>query len=193
MAISRLPQIQISQQYGRIGIDADPGQLDIQQPKAKQELTTTPAKLEIDANPGQLIIDNSGWHDALGHGPTLQAFNRIYSECRNIAMQGIAKIVEDGNRMAAIHTGENAIAALAQESTKDIDFYEFMYMGEASYDNIDIQYEPGPFHIQFEPAKVEHRVTVNPPIINYHRGKLDIYMLQYPKLEITAPQMDMKI
>ncbi|MDQ0918578.1 DUF6470 family protein [Paenibacillus sp. V4I5] len=187
------PQIQITQQYGRIGIDADPGRLDIQQPKATQELATTPAKLEIDANPGILSIDNSRWHDALGQGPSLEAMNRIYSGCRDIALQGIEKIVEEGNRLAAIHTGENVIAALATESTQDVDFYKYMYIGEASLDNIDIRYEAGNLDVQFEPAKVEHNVTVNPPIIEYHRGKLEIYMLQYPKVEITPPQMDLKI
>ena len=63
-----IPQIQISQQYGKIGIDADLGKLDIQQPKATQELTTIPANLIIDANSGRLSIDNSKWQDALGHG-----------------------------------------------------------------------------------------------------------------------------
>lgn len=187
------PQIQIRQQYGKLGIDADPGQLDMQQPKATQEITTTPSKLSIHSEPGKLSIDNSKWHDALGHGPFLEVMNRIYSQSRNIALQGIAKIVEDGNRMAAIHTGENAFAALARESMQDIDFFEYMYMGEASLDNIDMRFDPGSFDIHFEPAKVEHRVTVNPPIIDYHRGKLEMYMLQYPSVEITPPQIDLKI
>lgn len=193
MDVARFPQIQISQQYGRIGIDADPGQLEIQQPKATQTLTTTPSQLEIHSGPGQLMIDNSRWHDALGYGPALEVSSRIYSECHNIAMQGIAKIVEDGNRMAAIQTGENVFASLAKEAAQDNDFNELTYVGDASYDNIDIRYEPGPFNIHFEPAKVEHRVNVNKPVIDYRPGKLDIYMLQYPKLEITPPQVDMKI
>jgi hypothetical protein len=187
-----LPQIQIRQQYGRIGIDADAGQQDIEQPKATQEITTTPAKLEIQTEPGTLSIDNSQWHDALGHGPFLEMMNRIYSESKNIVLQAISKIVEDGNRLAAIQTGENTIAALAVESTQQIDFSENIYMGEASLDNIDIRYDAGNLEIQFTPAKVEHNVTVNSPIINYHRGKLDFYMLQYPKLEITPPKIDIK-
>ncbi|NEW08852.1 hypothetical protein GK047_22915 [Paenibacillus sp. SYP-B3998] len=186
------PQIQISQQYGKIGIDADLGRQEIQQPRATQELITTPSVMEIDSNPGHLFIDNSKWHDALGHGPFLEVMNRIYSQSRSIALQGIAKIVEDGNRLAAIHTGENVVAALAKESTEDIDFSEYMYMGDASVDNIDIRYEAGELTIQFQPARVEHNVTINRPQIDYHRGKLDIYMLQYPKVEIIPPQIDMK-
>lgn len=191
--LSRAPQIQIHQQYGRIGIDADLGWYEIHQRSATQEITTDPSKLEIHTTPAELIIDNSKWRDALGNGPFLEVMNRIYSQCRSIALQGIAKIVEDGNRMAQIHTGENVIASLARESTNDIDFFEYMYMGEASLDNIDIQYNPAKVNLHFTPAHVNHRIEINRPDIQYHRGKLEIYMLQYPKVEITPPQMDLKI
>ncbi|UQZ84394.1 hypothetical protein SK3146_03640 [Paenibacillus konkukensis] len=192
MSISPVPQLQIRQQYAQIGIDADMGQWDIEQPRATQELTTTPSRLDMHTQPGQLSIDNSKWHDALGFGPSLEAFSRIYSECKNIALQGIAKIVEDGNRMAAIQTGENAFSALAKESTKDIDFYEYMYMGDASLDNIDMSYQPAKVDIQYTPAHVEHHVTVNPPKIHYQRGKLDIYMKQYASVEFIPPSIDTK-
>ena len=59
-------------------------------------------------------------------------------------------------------------------------------------DNIDMRYEAGELNIQFEPAKVEHHVTINPPTIEYYRGKLGIYMLQYPKVEIIPPQINLK-
>ncbi|MDR6553607.1 DUF6470 family protein [Paenibacillus qinlingensis] len=193
MGILPLPQIQIHQQYGRIGIDADMGQLEIQQPRATLEIRTTPSRLEIDAEPGMLLIDNTRWHDALGFGPSLDVMSRIYSKASNIALQAISKIVEEGNRMAAIQTGENVIKSLAKESVnEEIVIFKGTVVGEASLDNIDINYEPGKFDRHFEAAKVERNVTVHAPIIEYQRGKLDIYMLQQPKLEITPPQIDLK-
>lgn len=194
MGVLPLPQIQIHQQYGRIGIDADPGRLEIEQPQATQELRTTPSKLEIHSEPGKLQIDNTRWQDALGYGPALEVMNRIYSEERSIGLQAIAKIVEDGNRMAAIQTGENAFASLAEGNVgQQIEVFKDAVLGEASLDNIDISYVPGVLDIQFEAAKMEHNVTVHAPIIDYQRGKLDINMIQYPKVEITPPQIDLKI
>lgn len=194
MGILPLPQIQIHQQYGRIGIDADIGQLEIQQPQATLEMRTTPSRLEIDADPGKLQIDNTRWHDALGFGLTFNVMSRIYSKAGNIGLQAIAKIVEDGNRMAAIQTGENVFKSLAKESAnQEIEIFKNTVVGEASLDNIDISYESGKFDMHFEAAKLERNVTVHAPIIEYQRGKLDIYMLQQPKLEITPPQIELKI
>ncbi|WP_284643216.1 DUF6470 family protein [Paenibacillus silviterrae] len=188
-----IPQIQIRQTPARLSIDADPGRLEMKQPKATFELKTIPGRLQIESGPGQLIIDNSAWHDALGVGNHLESMSRIYSTCKQIALEGIANRVAQGNRMAAIHTGENVIASLARESTKDVDNYQFMYMGPASFDNIDIRYEPTEVNIQVEEARVQKNIEMNPADIQYHLGKRDIYMAQYPKVEIIPPNMDIKI
>jgi hypothetical protein len=189
----QIPRIQISQTSAMLGIDADLGEQSIQQPKADVEIKTVQPKLQINSEQGKLFVDSSRAWDALGRGPALETMSRIYSQAKDIALQGIAKIVQDGNRMAAIHTGENAIAELARESTNDIKFDEFMYMGEASVDNVDVRFEPGKLDIQVESGRVELNVQPNRPIVDYHRGKLDIYMQQYPKVEITPPQIDYRL
>lgn len=64
-----MPQIQIHQEYARLGIDADLGTLDIKQPRATFEITTERPKLEVHSEQGVLYIDSSKAWDALGHGP----------------------------------------------------------------------------------------------------------------------------
>jgi hypothetical protein len=186
-----IPQLQIRQQYAKLGIDYDIGRQEIRQPRAAFELTTERPKLDIHAETGVLYIDSSKAWDALGHGPFLETMNRIYARAREVALQGIAKIVEDGNRLAAIHEGGNAIAEIARE--KGAEFFEFEFMGDASFDNVDLHYEPGKLDIQVEDGKVNLYTHPNPPEHNYTRGKLDIYMMQYPKVEIIPPQIDIKV
>lgn len=185
-----IPQIQIRQQRAQIGIDADLGQLDIKQPKATLEITTEPSKLEIHSEKGVLYIDSSKAWDALGLGSSLETMSRIYSKARDVALQGIAKIVENGNRLAAIQNGGNAIAEIAKE--KGDEFFEFEFLGDASMNNVELHYEPGKLDIQFKEGKVNVNTHPNPPEINYIRGKLDIYMIQYPKVDIIPPQIDIK-
>ncbi|UKS26135.1 DUF6470 family protein [Paenibacillus sp. HWE-109] len=185
-----IPQIQMHLQNARLGIDADIGVQDIKQPKATFEITTQSPRLEIHSEKSKLYIDSSKAWDALGHGPALQTFSKIYSRAHDVALQGIAKIVEDGNRLAAIHHGGNAIAEIAKE--KGAEFFEFEFMGEASIDNVDLNYDPGSIDIQVEEGKVNINSHPNAPEINYTRGKLDIYMIQYPKVEIIPPQIDVK-
>lgn len=186
-----MPQIQIHQEYARLGIDADLGTLDIKQPRATFEITTERPKLEVHSEQGVLYIDSSKAWDALGHGPALQTMSKIYSRAREVALQGIAKTVEDGNRLAAIHLGGNAIAQISKE--KGADFFEFEFMGEASMDNVDLNYVPATVDVRFQEGRTHLNTHPNAPEINYNRGKLDIYMLQYPKIEITPPQINIKM
>ncbi|MGG1552425.1 MULTISPECIES: DUF6470 family protein [Paenibacillus] len=185
-----IPQIQISQQPALIGIDADLGTQDIKQPRPTYEMQVERPKQDIRQPRGDLDIDQSKAWDALGQGPILQAMSRIYSQCHEIAMQGIARRVEDGNRMWAIHLGGNPIAEIAKELS--ISRPQFDYYGEASYDNVDITYTANKAEINVVDGKVNVNARVNPPEIEYNRGKLDIYMRQYPKVEITPPQIDFK-
>ena len=190
--MSGIPQIQIRQQYGRIGIDADLGTQTIRQQSAKMTIDTEPARLDIRSKKGELFIDQSKAWDALGYGNHLEMMSRVYTEARNVGMEGIARIVERGNRMAAIHTKANVIADIAQEEA--FRPYEFNYHFQpASIDNVDLQYIAHKPDIEVTPGKVDIQVDRRPPELSYTRGKLEIYMQQYPHLEIIPPQIDMKL
>lgn len=185
-----MPTIQIRQQYARIGIDADPAVLEMRQPKATLEITTERPGLSVQSRKGNLSIDQSKAWDALAIGGNLEMMQQIYSEVKNIVLQTIGRIVTDGNRMAAIHEGTNAIAELARE--RSLDMFEFDFAGPASYDNVDITYTANKPEIRVIPGTVNIQVQPHKPEINARRGKLDIYMLQYNKVEITPPQIDLK-
>lgn len=151
----------------------------MKQPRAQQQIQTSSGKLEIN--------QDRVW-DALGLGNNLDTMQTIYSLSKDLALQGIGHIVERGNRMAAIHNGGNAIAELAYDWRRT--FPQFDFRGPASFDNIDFSYTPGELSIETTPGTVEFNVQVQRPIHEYERGKLDIYMNQYQKVEITPPQID---
>ncbi len=184
----KIPSLQIRQQYARLGIDADLGRYDMKQPRATFEMNTTPPKLEIQSPRGQLEIDQSRAWDALGVGGTLLMMNRIYSEASNVALQGVARIAQKGDRLAAIHQGTDAIANIGEEEA--FRFHEFQYMGEAAYDNVEIRYKARKPDIRVFEGDVKLQVVPNRPEIAYQRGKLDIYMQQHAKVTITPPQID---
>lgn len=189
--MSSISQIQIRQQPALIGIDADLGTQEIRQPQGTYEIQIDRPKLEMHQPQGELLIDQSRAWDALGVGPIFEAMSRVYTQSKDIALQGIARIVENGNRMAAIHMPGNPIAEIAKQLT--FEHPEFDYYGEAAYDNVDITYTARKAEINVIEGKVNVNAQVNPPEISYNRGKLDIYMLQYPKVEFTPPQIDFKI
>lgn len=186
-----IPSLQIHQQYARLGIDADIGQQDIRQPRASINLQTVRPQLKIHSTQGDLQIDQSEAWSALGVGGHLAMMNHIYSEAHNVAMQGIARIVDNGNRLAAIHKGFTAIPDIARQQA--LEFFEFNYLTPASYDNVDVFYTARPPEIVVEMGRVDLDARVNPPQIEYIRGKLDIYMQQYAKVDIIPPQIDLQV
>lgn len=186
-----VPSIQIRQTHAKIGIETTQGQLEIRQPRPDLELEQVPTKLEMRQPNGELKIDQSRAWDALGRTPILEVMNRIYGQARNIAMDGIARIVEDGNKLAAIHEETNAIADLAQRTT--VSFPEMQYAGQASGLNVDIDYTVHKPEINAIQGKVKINSRVNKPQINFHHGNVRIYMRQYPKVEFIPPQIDRTI
>jgi hypothetical protein len=190
VSILPIPSIKIYTEPAKLSIDGDLGQYDMKQPRPGFELEQPKAKMEIQSPRGDLEIDQSKAWDALGLANNLEVMSRIYSQAPNIALQGIAKIVEDGNKMGDLRNRSNVIADLAQEVK--VSFPEFDYVGEASYDNVDIHYTAHKAEINVTPSEIVLNAKVNNPQVEYKRGKLDIYVQNYGKIEITPPQVDTK-
>ncbi len=183
--------IEIRQQFAKLGMESKRASLTIEQPRADLSIQTTRPEVSIESPRGELLIDQSRAWDALALGDHLQSMNQIYSAIKNIVMQTIGKIVDEGNQLAAIHNDTNAIADIAQDIT--IDFFELEFAGYASFDNVDISYTARKPEIEVERGTVNLEAQANKPIINSEPAKLDIYMLQRNSLEIIPPQLDIRV
>lgn len=186
-----IPHIQIRQTPARLGIDADIGKQSLEQKPADIDMKQIKPQLHIETTRGNLDINQDRAWDALALGGNLETMSKIYSMASDMALQGLAKIVERGNRMADIHLGGNPIAEFALDWQRT--FPEFDFKGEASFDNVDITYTPAEVNIDVTPGRVELNVQVNRPTHHYERGKLDIYVSQYNKVEITPPKIDLML
>ncbi|WP_163882664.1 DUF6470 family protein [Paenibacillus favisporus] len=182
------PILQIRQTPALIGIDADLGQFSIRQPKADLQLHSRPARLEIHQYPPDIQIDQSRAFAAYTGGSDLEMAKRLYSSVQQIFLQGIAKRVEDGQRMAEFFKPGNSISHIVGEADKGPSFGEFR--GPASSDNVDIHIETHKPDIQIQQGGVDVEVNVNKPVIEYTRGKLDIYMKQYNSVQFIPPAVD---
>lgn len=181
------PQIQIQQTYAQLGIDADIGTQHIEQPRPTFEMKQPRAQLEIESPEGRLEVDSSKAWDALGLGGHLNVMNNIYSMAPQIAQQGLARIVEEGNRMADLTNPNNPFAEFAEDWRRT--FPEFDFRGPAAYNNVSVTFTPGDLSIRASASPVEIHSEVNPPLLSYDRGKLDIYMQQYNSVKFTPPPL----
>lgn len=105
----RIPTIQINLQPARLGIDTIPLKLETEQPRATFELNTKASTVNIHSQSGDLRIDQSRAWDGLAVGSHLETMDRIFSVVKNIVLNTIGRIAEEGNQLAAIHQNTNAI------------------------------------------------------------------------------------
>jgi|HigsolmetaAR203D_1030402.scaffolds.fasta_scaffold01040_8 hypothetical protein len=175
----------------QIGIETQPGGFEIRQRPAEIHMRTTPGKFTFHDSPGKLEIDVSRVWEAFHGGSPLDITKRIYSQIPEIVRQAIVKIVEKGNRMAAVHLPGNPIQEIAYQSLFE-DPIPIQYTGPASYDNIDIRYTVEDFRSEFEPWEVQVDVETHRPEITFHRWQVDVYMKQYPSLRIIPPRIDLE-
>lgn len=187
-----IPQIQIKTTPARMSIDADLGRYEMKQPRPTFELEQPQAKMEISSPRGELEIDQDKAWDALGLTNILEVMNRIFDQTKNLVLEAIGHIVDEGNQMGDIAKNKQLmIPELAKDVT--VSFPQFQYTGEASYDNVDIHYTARKAEINVTPSSIQLTTHPNRPEVNYTRGKLDIYMQHYGQVEITPPALDARV
>lgn len=183
--------LQIRQKPAVIGIDADAGHFSITQPKAEVRITTTPGELTVQSSRPELTIDQSRARAAYNGGSMLDMNKRIYSGIQQLYLQGLAKRVEQGNRMAEFFKPGNTIAEVYGTDTEPNSFPEIR--GPASYDNVDIHFETRAPQISFRAAHVDIQVERHRPETEFTRGKLNIYMQQYASIQFIPPEVNVQM
>lgn len=189
--MTTMPMLQIRQQYGQIGIDAGLGQYSIEQPKADVQIKSNPATIQIDQHQPELVVDSSRARAAYTGGNQLEMTQRLYSSVKQIFLQGIAKRVEEGNRMAEFFKPGNTIAEVYGKSEPLPVMGEFR--GEASIDNVDVHFNIRETDIYIEQGSVDINVQVNKPKIEYQRGPHQTYMIQNPSVTFIPPEIDQTV
>ncbi|KHO61016.1 hypothetical protein THYS13_25920 [Thermoanaerobacter sp. YS13] len=172
--------IVIHQTFGRIGIDTTPAQISIQSPKVDLEIKQIPAKMEIDQKLPEVHIDQ---YQCFYEAGLKNIFDLVHDEAqwsKQIALEAIGKIAEDGDTLASIENHQNAIVKLSEEALiQDIDF------------NIDLMPKSRPqiwfegyLNINWQLGGVEIKAIPHKPQIYVTPAHVNIHMKQYPSIKI---------
>lgn len=188
----KIPMIDIRTQHARIGIERVPGKLEVRTFPPEVHTKQRPAQMEFHDPPADLRIDSSRAWNAIYGGKLLDFTRRITEQIPEILLQRMADMVERGNRMAAIHIPPNPIPDIALEGSMNTGTGLDVF-GPASYDNVDIEFIAHDFDMDVQIGGVDIDVTIRKPETSFQRGRLHIYMEQYPTVEIIPPKIDLRI
>ncbi|MBT1278782.1 DUF6470 family protein [Thermoanaerobacter sp. CM-CNRG TB177] len=172
--------IVINQTFGRIGIDTTPAQISIQSPKADLEIKQIPAKMEIDQKLPQVYIDQ---YQCFYESGLKSIFDLVHDEAqmsKQIALEAIGKIAEEGRFLASIENHQNAIAELAKKAMEHEVTFTIDLMPKS---RPKIWFE-GYLNINWELGGAEIKAIPHKPQISAIPGHINIYMRQYPSIKI---------
>jgi len=186
----RLPQLQIRQTYAQLGLTIHKPIQEIQQPKAELNLRQEPAILEIKQPSGVLTIDTSEAQANMDlRGPIRRTSDNAQYGYEK-AMEAIAQISQEGDRLRAIEHKGKPIPDIAFEESI---MYQNNYTIDRTIgDGIEIRYEARKPEINVQVRGVRLDPVIHRPIHHYTPGKVEGYIKQWNSIsfDVIGLQID---
>lgn len=175
--------LSITSTPGRIGIQTTNAKLELHSPKGEQSITTTKPQLKINGSFPNIQIEKSQTNYEYGIRTSLEVLEEGASLGKQSAYQAIGRIVSDGNRLKDIRIRvPAAVPELAMQNSQqpqgslDIKLIGTTRPKTEVVGGYDIDFELGTVNAEYTPRKVEG---------NYNAGKVEVYMQQYPDINIS--------
>jgi hypothetical protein len=184
--------LRISTQKAALDINVTRARFDMRQPPADIEMRQKHARIIINREPLQLIIDQRQCFNESGRMDPTALADHIAQLGEQAFTDGIARIIDEGDRMARFEEGGDAFAEIAYNNSYPV--YEFnMVTMPRSRPKID--FIGGNLDIQVEEGYVEFKVTPRSPQVEYTPGKVDIRLKQHPDIsfEYIGDNIDSRI
>ncbi len=178
-----IPQLQIQTTPSKLDLQTTNAVQEIEQPRAVLSQQQPAAILEISTTRPQLSLDTTELRAELDLKSPLRrsAENAQYGQSQ--VMEGIARRASEGQQLAAIENGGNAIVNI----TKQYDAPEQQQIGIRFVGNrlkLQMSIQPGTLTVNTTPQKVVNDVQVNKPIHTFTPGKVTGEMEQYGSIHI---------
>lgn len=175
--------LSIQQTYGQIGLEIQRAQLSIQQPKAEIKMHQELPKIQIEKTPLQIHIDQQDCWNEVGLKDFLTLTRDNAQMAKQIGLEAIASIAENGNRLMSIENGANPVVEMAVEISNPppADFNVDMIPKSRP----KIEFTGGELHFSTQEGRVEYQAIPQRPIIEmaaYHR--VTGQMLRWPSITI---------
>lgn len=175
--------LSITSTPARIGMQTTNAKLELHSPKGEQSITTTKPQIKINGSFPTIQIEKSQTNYEYGVRTSLEILEEGASLGKQSAYQAIGRIVSDGNRLKDIRIRvPAAIPELAMQNSQpkpvsvNIGTVGISRPKTEVVGGYEIDFEPGTVNAEYTPRKVEG---------NYTAGKVEVYMQQYPDINIS--------
>ncbi|MHB1392774.1 MAG: DUF6470 family protein [Clostridia bacterium] len=173
--------LQINKTDAQMGIRTTNAKLLITQKPAELDIETKPSKLIIHTEHVKVLIDQSECFKERGLKDPFTLIVEAAEEGRRAVLEGIARIADEGSRMAAIENKSDAFAEIALNNSFDkVDFnVTFIPKSRPKFEVVG-----GTVDIQVDEGHIRINAKTNKTVIDVEPGKVEIYMIQHPDIDI---------
>ncbi len=174
--------IQITQTHAQIGIDMQHAKINIQTKQPSIDIKQQQAKVEINKQPVQVEIDQYACLAEMGRKNSRDFINQGANKGSQKAMQYVTQTAAQGDRMAAIETGEDVIVEIAktafdQQKELSIAAIPKSRPKVSVKGGVDVNMLKGQMNLQIQRGSVSIFAT---------QPKTNIYLTQKPSIQIQA-------
>ena len=190
MAIANI-RLHYEAQQAKLDIQTRPRIFELKTTAPQIQLNTKAAQVEITSRPyGTMEIDQSPCRASYGIKNHTEFMHDVAELGRQTALEAVGRIAQEGDRMAAIESHEDAIINIATEST----YSEMPSITWAPIANPIIRYTPNPPQFNPVPGSVELSLDRGTVDINYQPAKVEGRMIKYQNIRYwtTGANIDLQ-
>lgn len=181
----RIPKLQMTSQFARLGVRKTPENFEIKNPPPSQlNMETEPGRLEMHTEQVKVLIDQTQCFDESGLKSNASLIEDNASYGKQMAMRGISRMVDQGNRLADISAG-NPMPEQAQYNAFGMFKSEFG-MVTMPKSRPEFTVVGGTVDINVTRARVLNNTQVQAPSISFTPAKIEIYLEQENRLDISV-------
>ncbi|OCL27639.1 hypothetical protein U472_03560 [Orenia metallireducens] len=185
----RIPQLQINQSMGQIGIRWQRGSFDMEVSSATIEIdygNPKPfqilAQPQIDQPPAKLTIDKTEFLEDVQFRKFKSLVKHLKGLAKKKIIQGTTEIASEGDQLAKIENKGNMIAQLAKKELVE----DKPNITIKSISPPDIKVKTNTISVKFKPANIEVKNNFSFPKVKASGDQVDIYLKHKGKLEIEV-------
>ncbi|UII55614.1 DUF6470 family protein [Cytobacillus spongiae] len=174
----QIPQLKVKAQPALLGVQYQPTQIEMRQPKAELFIKQPAADIRYIKNEGQLTIDQT---EAFADAELKHIFRRNEewaAKGRQQAMKAVAKAVQQGDQMMKIENKGSVLPQIAKTNSEPPNFEFNIGFIPSSASKVKIQYRPGSLKFDIKENAPEIQINPNKVTVNVNPGHTRIYIKQ---------------
>ena len=182
----QVPQLQISQTHGQIGMNHHRPQIQIQQHDPAFTIKQEHATIQINQQSGQLSIDQREAFASANSKHIYRLIEEWGAKAMNHARQMTAKYAQEGDQMMRIENGGDVIPRIAERNSDLLPTKEFNVVQMPRPFSVKVNYQPGQLSVNATGGMADVQVQKRDPTIQHQPWQTDAYIRQKNNIQFQA-------